>query len=541
MLIFLLLTYVQSQEYNISVDSEKVIDRFEQYGEIFYQEIEYENNSFQPCHFTKQQLVQSIGLNVDIVESFNETFFFQHYEEGHLNAEIDEVIAAVTIHNGSIVLTRLGKLQHLLITNTITLGSSIMININTIKKVHLQYLSKNRVLVIIADQETLAFQLSNKTDVFEDSQKLKLYDKFNVDQITSITTVNDMMFIGMGNLGISMYQFKEKNFQSISWMLNGQTNHQFYNVVDIKVFLQNQDQIYTIYILDKKLGVQQFVYNSVTTLISMNTKLGTIPLIGDIFDIKQSILIIIEHQPSFSFVNELTLDLSNNTYRLLNKYKTFKDVQDVDILNHYVIILGKNGHQIIRHSLPQSFNNQSSNSIIIPNLQQLDYIDYNTKTIIFGFTKHRFFYSSIRESPSLIVCFSNYTESHQTKFVYKQKSTKCPDNLNVTQGEFCQIQKMYTINFIPPKQGGGYYQIILFYGVAFILGLGFMMLSFQLCREFRKYEHFVKYNEMVDNDSIEMEGQNLSPSQDSTKQRKFEKIENKVSSMTPVVYEEKDD
>lgn len=32
-----------------------------------------------------------------------------------------------------------------------------MININTTKKVHLQYLNKNRVLVVIADKETLAF------------------------------------------------------------------------------------------------------------------------------------------------------------------------------------------------------------------------------------------------------------------------------------------------------------------------------------------------------------------------------------------------
>ncbi|CAK68478.1 unnamed protein product (macronuclear) [Paramecium tetraurelia] len=541
MLIFLLLTIVQSQEYNISADSEKIIDRFEQYGEIFFQEMEYMDKSFQPCHFTKQQLVQSSGLNIDIVESFNETFFVQHYEEGHLSGQIDEIIAAVTIKNGSIVLTRQGKLQHLLITNTITLGSSIQINITTTKKVHLQYFSKNRVLVIIADQETLAFQLSNNTDVFEDSQKLKLYDKFNVDQISSVTTVNDIMFIAMGKLGISIYQFKEKNFQSIPWVVNGQTSSQLQNVVDIKVFSQSQDQIYTIYVLDKNVGVQQYIYNSVTTLISQNTKLGTIPLAGDIFDVKQSVLIIIRHQPTFSSVNELELDLTNNTYRQINKYNTFKDVQDVDILNKYVIILGQNGHQVQRHSLPQKFSNQSSNSIIIPNLQQLDYIDYKNKTIIFGFTKHRFFYSSIREAPSLIVCQANYTEMLSTTFVYKQKSTKCPDNLNITKGEYCQIQKTYTINFIPPTRGGGYYYIILIYVVAFILGLGFMMLICQVCREFKKYENFVKYNEMVENDSIEMEGHNLSPSQDSKKQMKFEKIENKGSSMTPVVYEERDD
>ncbi|CAD8124832.1 unnamed protein product [Paramecium sonneborni] len=538
MLIFLFLIYVQSQEYNISVDSEKVVDRFDDFGEIFYQEIEYEDNTFKPCHFTKQQLVQSAGLNVDIVESFNETFFQQHYEEGHLNTKIDEIIAAVTIQNGSIVLTKSGILQHLLITNTITLGKSMMININTQKKVLLKYLNKNRVLLIIADQETQAFQLSNKTDVFEDSQKLRIYDSFKVDQISSITTVNDMLFIAMGTQGIQMYQFKEKNLQSVSWVISELSDNQFHDVVDIKVFSSSQDQIYTIYILDKKLGVQQFVYNSVTTLISMNTKLGTIPQIGDIFDIKQSILIIIEHQPSFSYVHEILLDLSNNTYKQLNKYKTFKDVQDVDILNHYVIILGKNGHQVLRHSLPQSFNNQSQNSIIIPNLQQLDYIDYKSKTVIFGFTKHRFFYSSIKESPSLILCFSNYTQDLQTKFIYKQKSTKCPDNLNIPKDEFCQIDKRYTINFIAPKRGAGYSQIILIYGVAFILGFGFILLSCLLCREFKKYENFVRYNEMIENDSLD--GQNSNCCSDGQNQRKFGKIENKGSSMTPAVYEEKD-
>ncbi|CAD8126175.1 unnamed protein product [Paramecium sonneborni] len=536
MLIFLLLQYVQSQEYNVSVDNEKIVDTFNNYGDIFYQEIEYEDNSFKPCHFTKQQLVQSAGLNVDIVESFNETFFQQHYEEGHLNAQIDEIIAAVTIQNGSILLTKSGKLQHLLITNTITLGKSIMIHINTQNKVILKYLSKNKVLLIIGDKETLGYQLSNKTDVFEDSQKLKIYDSFNIDQISSITTVNDMIFIAMGKQGIQMYQFKEKNLQSISWVINGQTNNQFQNVVDLKVFSNSQDQIYTIYILDKQLGVQQYVYNSVTTLITMNTKFGTIPQGGNIFDIRSSILIIIENQHSFSFLHEIQLDLQNNRYKLLNIYKTVIDVQDVDILNHYVIILGQNGHQVLKHSLPKSYNNQSSNSIIIPNLQQLDQIDYNNKTIIFGFTKHRFFSSSISETPSAIFCFSNYTESHQTKFIYKQKSTQCPIELNVTTEEFCQIEKRYTINFMPPKKGSGYLLIILIYIVVFILGIGFMMLSYLLCREFRKYEYFVKYNEMVENDSSV--GQSLnSPGQDD----QFQKIENKVSSMTPVVYEEKDD
>ena len=52
----------------------------------------------------------------------------------------------------------------------------------------------------------------------------------------------------------------------------------------------------------------------------------------------------------------------------------------------------------------------------------------------------------------------------------------------------------------------------MIYGVSFVLGLGFLMLSCLLCREFRKYEHFVKYNEMVDNDSIGIEGQNSNSS-----------------------------
>ena len=36
MLIFLLLIYVNCEEYNISTNTQKVIDKFDNYGEIFY-------------------------------------------------------------------------------------------------------------------------------------------------------------------------------------------------------------------------------------------------------------------------------------------------------------------------------------------------------------------------------------------------------------------------------------------------------------------------------------------------------------------------
>ncbi|CAD8201179.1 unnamed protein product [Paramecium octaurelia] len=479
---------VQAKEFSVYKNDEQLLDSFSQFGIILGSNITYETQSDQPCYIINQKLKNKQSEEINLVPEFEEKTYANFYDNGKLNGDINFIVQMVPISTGAVVLSNQGELIYLkLVENSFQLADSKMLSITKevfLKPVYLQYIQKSNELLIILNAETLKIKLDLEGEsIF--GEITKIYDVFLTEQIKSVAILEDLLFVASGEQGLLIYQVSKRVFEQV------QCTVEFKNITDLRVFSENS--VYYIFALDYEKGIKVITFNTKTGLFYENKSLTNIPYRGEIIDLYQDVLMVVEEKENDSIIHELQIQYESNTWRLIHQHSAQKYIQDIEMTENYAIILGRNGHEIIYHSLP-SYDIKIQDKIIIPGLQQLFFLDkaQSNNIQVFGVTKHKFFTTRLQLFPQFISCFYS-KEANEIKFTYYQNSTKCPGS---TQNKICQYKQNYTVQFVHPiltsEQSLYVYITCLIIVALFVIVLGLLV------KEYNRYQFIVKSHSSKD-------------------------------------------
>ncbi|CAD8114753.1 unnamed protein product [Paramecium sonneborni] len=500
-IIFLqLIIQTNTEVIQILTRQEAILDVFSQSGIILEQKLTEQ----QFCKIIQQQLVAN---NIDdnsiaLIDSYNDDNFSQDFEYGSYKGKIGKIIKFVQVQQGIFILRDDGQLYYLRIQDTKFIQqATFKLNINEVSlqsNVFIEYFDDQNSVLIIVDGETLALDLEfDDEDVY--IKQYKVYEQWQIQHINSIATASNLIIVAM-NIGIKMFEF-----------VNHQLNEIFIDtqmlgrIQDIKVFKQINNDNYFIYLLDEQCGVSQYIYNiGRSVILQFNSQMGQIPYPGEILDVHGDILMIAQNQTLFEF----RIDYIKNSYELIKKHDLETDIIDIQLTDTFAIIIGRNGHQILFHSIPSTFSQfEWMNQLVIPNLKQLDILSLNLnfyknrnqnktiQNIIVGITQHKFFFSKIELQQSYIECYSDNISS-EIVLEYQQKSTYCKSNL---KNKICQQNKVYTIQFVDPKAFGGGKEAYLLILILYVISIAFFLIFLgTLIFLYRRYHRIPKRIELDD-------------------------------------------
>ncbi|CAK59138.1 unnamed protein product (macronuclear) [Paramecium tetraurelia] len=420
----------------------KVLAKEFSFGIILGSNLTYETQSDQPCYIINQKLKNKQSQEINLVLEFNEKTFANFYDNGKLNGDINFIVQMVPISTGAVVLSNKGELIYLkLVENSFQLADSKMLSITKqvfLKPVYLQYIQNSNDLLILTEWQNFENQIGQEgQSIF--CEIIKIYDVFLTENIKSVAILEDLLFVASGEQGLHVYQVSKRVFEQI------QCTVEFKNITDIRVVSENS--VDYIFALDYEKGIKVITFNTKTGLFYENKSLTNIPYRGEIIDLYQDVLMVVKEKEIDSIIHELRIQYETNTWRLIHQHSAQKYIQDIEMTENYAIILGRNGHEIIYHSLP-SYDIKIQDKIIIPGLQKLFFLDktQSNNIQVFGVTKHMFFTTRLQLFPQFISCFYS-KEENEIKFTYHQNSTKCPGS---AQNKICQFKQNYTVQFVHP-------------------------------------------------------------------------------------------
>ncbi|CAD8195257.1 unnamed protein product [Paramecium octaurelia] len=481
LIILQLLVYaVQSEPLQILTKQEAILDVFSPSEVILEQ---YLNDS-KLCQIVPQQLVaHDIDDNsITLIDSYKDEIFSQNFEIGSFIGSIGRIIKFVQITNGVLVLLDDAELKYLSYrNNSFQVKSTFKIEIEKFAlegKVFLEYFYYQSQVLLIANTQTIALDLIYDDDDLYIKQ-YRVYEQWQISHINSMATV-------AMDTGIKMFELKDHMLNEILIAID-----QINRVSDIKIFNQKNNEIYYIYLLDKIQGINQYIFNTVTQELQCNFRLGIIPYPGEILDIHGEILMVVKDYNLF----EIHVDYYLSQFTLFKQHQLETEIVDIELTEQFAIVIGKNGHQIVFHSIPPIYSQfEWMNQLVIPNLKQLSILSFNqgsqlkeplSKNIIIGITQHKFFYSKVQLEQSFIQCYSDEATS-EIELQYTHKATKCRTNLKKKE---CNLAKSYTIQFVEPKQFGGnkktYILIVLLYLAILLL---FLLFIGSLIYLYKKYQ-----------------------------------------------------
>ncbi|CAD8180801.1 unnamed protein product [Paramecium pentaurelia] len=484
LIILQLLVYqVQSESIQILTKQEAILDVFSSSGIILEQQLTDQSL----CHIIPQQLVaHDIDDNsITLIESYKDDLFSQNFELGSFIGKIGKIIKFVQITNGVLVLQDDGQLKYLNYqNNSFHLKSTFKLEIEKFAlegNVFLEYFYYQQQVLLIANTQTIALDIIHDEDDLYIKQ-YKIYEQWQISHINSIATVGNIMIVAMDS-GIKIFEFKDHVLNEIMIDIN-----QINRVSDVKIFNKKNNELYYIYLLDTIQGINQYIFNTVTQKLEHNSKLGIIPYPGDILDIYGEILMVVKDK----YLYEIRVDYYRNTFTLVKQHELETEIVDIELTEQFAIVIGKNGHQILFHSIPSTYSQfEWMNQLVIPNLKQLGILSLNldqqnlqiketnsSHNIIIGITQHKFFYSKVELEQSFIQCYSDEITS-EIVLNYSHKATKCKTNLKRRE---CELIKSYTIQFVEPKEFGA----ILLLFILFIGSLIYLYKKYQI--EPRKHQ-----------------------------------------------------
>ncbi|CAD8095703.1 unnamed protein product [Paramecium sonneborni] len=494
----LLIYQAQSELIQILTKQEVILEVFTSAGIILEQQL----TDQRLCHIVPQQLVaHDIDDNsITLIESYKDEIFSQNFELGSFVGKIGKIIKFVQVSNGVLVLQDDAQLKYLSYqNNSFRLKSTFMLEIDKFAlegNVFLEYFYYQQQVLLIANTQTLALDL-----IYDDEdlylKQYKIYEQWQISHINSIATVGNIMIVAM-DTGIKIFEFKDHLLNELLIEID-----QINRVTDIKIFNKKNNEIYYIYLLDKIQGINQYIFNTVTQNLQLNSKLGIIPYPGEILDIYNEILMIVKDKNLY----EIRVDYYRNQFTLVKQHELETEIIDIELTEQFAIVIGRNGHQILFHSIPSTYSQfEWMNQLVIPNLKQLGILSLNldqqkqqlregtsSHNIIIGITQHKFFYSKVELEKSFIQCYSDEMTT-EIQLNYSHKATRCKYNLKSRE---CELIKTYKIQFVEPKQFGGnkqtYLLIILLYIVILLL---FILFIGALIYLYKKYQvDHEKYNE----------------------------------------------
>ncbi|CAD8096546.1 unnamed protein product [Paramecium sonneborni] len=501
LIILQLLVYqVQSELIQILTKQEAILEVFTSPGIILEQQM----TDQKLCQIVPQQLVaHNIDDNsITLIESYKDEIFSQNFELGSFVGKIGKIIKFVQVTNGVLVLQDDAQLKYLTYqNNTFRLKSTFKLEVEKFAlegNVFLEYFYYQQQVLLIANTQTIALDLIYDDDDLYIKQ-YKIYEQWSLSHINSIATVGNIMIVAM-DTGIKMFEFKGHILNELLIEID-----QINRVTDIKIFNNKNNEIYYIYLLDKIQGISQYIFNTVTQQLQLNLKLGIIPYPGEILDIYNEILMIVKDK----YLYEIRIDYYGNQYSLVKQHQLETEIVDIELTEQFAIVIGRNGHQILFHSIPSTYSQfEWMNQLVIPNLKQLGILSLNldqqklqlkegnsSYNIIIGITQHKFFYSKIELEKSFIQCYSDEITS-EIQLIYSHRATRCKNNLKSRE---CELIKTYNIQFVEPKQFGGnkqtYLLIILLYIAILLLFISFIGALIYL---YKKYQvDHEKYREHI--------------------------------------------
>ncbi|CAK89638.1 unnamed protein product (macronuclear) [Paramecium tetraurelia] len=476
---------IYSESIQILTKQEAILDVFSSSEVILEQHL----NDQKLCQIVPQQLVaHDIDDNsITLIDSYKDEIFSQNFEIGSFIGSIGRIIRFVQITNGVLVLLDDAELKYLSYrNNSFQVKSSFKIEIEKFAlegKVFLEYFYYQQQVLLIANTQTIALDLIYDDDDLYIKQ-YRIYEQWQISHINSIATVGNIMIVAM-DTGIKMFELKDHMLNEILIAID-----QINRVSDIKIFNQKNNEIYYIYLLDKIQGINQYIFNTVTQELQRNLNLGIIPYPGEILDIHGDILMVVKDYNLF----EIHVDYYLSQFTLFKQHQLETEIVDIELTEQFAIVIGRNGHQIVFHSIPPIYSQfEWMNQLVIPNLKQLSILSFNkdtqlkeaiSKNIIIGITQHKFFYSKVQLEQSFIQCYSDEATS-KIELHYTHKATRCKTNLKKKE---CNLDKSYQIQFVEPKEFGGnkqtYFLIVLLYLAILLL---FILFIASLIYLYKKY------------------------------------------------------
>ncbi|CAD8097062.1 unnamed protein product [Paramecium sonneborni] len=456
---------------------EAILDVFSQSGIILEQQLTEQ----QFCKIIQQQLVaNNIDDNsITLIDSYSDDNFSQDFEYGSYKGKIGKIIKFVQVKQGILVLRDDGLLYYLKIQDAKFKQQATFkldINVESLQNnVFIEYFNDQNSILIIGNGETISLDLE-VSDKDVTIKQYKIYEQWQIQHINSIATAGNLIIAAM-NIGIKMFEFANHQLSEI--FLDTQMMGR---IQDIKVFKEINNDNYFIYLLDEQYGVSQYNYNvGRTAILQFNSHMGQIPYPGEILDVYGEILMIVKNQTLFEF----RIDYTKNSYELIKQHDLETDIIDIQLTDTFAIIIGRNGHQILFHSIPSIYSQfEWMNQLVIPNLKQLDILSLNldlqinknqnktTHNTIVGITQHKFFFSKVELQQSYIECYSD-TITSEIELKYQQQSTQCKSNL---KNKICQLNKIYTIQFVDPKAFGGGKETYLLILILYLISIAFFLI-----------------------------------------------------------------
>ncbi|CAD8097060.1 unnamed protein product [Paramecium sonneborni] len=461
--------FAASKEISIIPNEFNIIDTFQNFGIILGANITYLSENSHQCDIIKQKLINSQINEILLVPNAKEHFFESQFINGSLKEQInynyilsmvpiqiETVVAVILFSNGNLAYIKEDN------NNFIFVDSNYSISIDQTQlkiPVYMFYLSKTKQILIILHKELIKISINfNKSNIFESSLK---QDDSRFLTTQNILFVENLLFIA-GGQELAIYSIDLETFEKVD------NSNLTMNFIDIKVFFENG--IYKVFSLHRKQGVKIFTYDPNLQVFNQTSPLHRIPQQGYILGVYYNILIIVDDEQNQSIVYEFHYSQKDDLWNFFNLYKSQKKIKDIEFTEHYAILIGSNGHEIIYHSLPTE-DYEMKNQVIIPGLESIYFLNktgnYNQSLI--GITKYTFFASQFYLSPQKIRCH-NINTSTPMRFIYYQNSTQCSKLLQKEERKICLFIQNYTVNYIHTIISSKYkiqFEIIL--GVSLII------------------------------------------------------------------------
>ncbi|CAK87919.1 unnamed protein product (macronuclear) [Paramecium tetraurelia] len=473
----------EAKEMFINRNELNTIDTFQGFGVVLDANITNQSSNAHLCQIVKQKLTNLMQTEIKLTPFVDEEVFSLFYLNGSLKVETNHyyIVSMVPFQKGAVILFSDGRLIyiHEINGNIIKMESNEKIQIHPsqlIDPIHMFYFSTIQKIVIILQKIFIYVQINqNETNIFgiytnqTDNKTLTTQNIEFVDEYLFILEQKEFIIYACNSEGL--YQIFSKKLEM--------------NFIDMKV--QQQNDVYHIFFLHLLSGVEICVYDPILFKFQEISSYDMIPIKGFLIGLYEQILMIVDEDQSESIIYELHPINQTNKWMIFNKYKVKNIIYDIQFTDNYALLLGKNRHDILYHSLP-TVDNQIHNQIIIPALQQIHLIDqtepYDNKFI--GITKHTYFVTNFSTAPQRIDC--QYQEdSGPIQFSYYQNSTQCTKLPQKQEGQLCLYISNYTIYYKYPILTTEHYIYIQIVGFLFALVCAILIVFF-----FNKYFEYTE-------------------------------------------------
>ncbi|KAM3137606.1 hypothetical protein pb186bvf_010220 [Paramecium bursaria] len=388
---------------------------------------------------------------------------------------------------------------------------------------------------ILYSNEIIYGQVTNTSNITLSALTFIQYEKLK--DVKSLKVFHGHLFLASGRYGVEVYRFLEDGTLKYVTQLLPKIQNQI-DVIDVAIS-QIQNQTY-VFLLDTYNGVDTYEIDKRTDLMSfIQSSFDTINIKrASSIDVYGRVMMVVQSNQLFSTITEIQLYIERGFW--VNVQTHYQDgfVNSVQINSEFAILLSRNAHRVIYHSLYKDFDPfkdpqldekswyndvewfNRDNYLIIPQLQYLHvyetgkyqlyqnntYVEYqNNNSFLIALTTHQIAVMPFIFIKPYVECTipSTAQEGKTYKFNITYQSQLCPEKTNQSLPvlSICQKSEQFNVKIVPNLREA--YQTKSFYITILIVSIVLLIVVIFTARVcWRKYQ--------LRKQKVELERQSLS-------------------------------